>query len=415
MKKQMRTAALGLALAGVLTIGATAATVQKITAELRPDILVEVNGKRETLVDKNGNVVYPMVYEGTTYLPVRALGNLVDMDVDWDGKNQIISLDAKTATRPEDLTLDKLSARVDEVEYDIKHLKSASTYAERSKQYALHSETIDTIRYDLDSFAQKVNQQFRDEEITYWEYNVTYAKLDDLDVRLKEALAKLEAKTIADETDKQTVYEDLYESIDGLENRVKAGEKAVADLKPASAYLDRVEQYNELAGELVWLNSDVTDMGTLLNDYLRQGKLSYQEYNTLSQRVSGLDVRMKAVWNDLAAKTLAKEETQKPANTGTYQGYVDKIAKLDSRVDQLEKEAGNYRPAHGSGNHKQAWKAVERKIDDLDDELDALEDALERDYRDGYLTSAQYRELDKSLDRVDEKLDDLDDWFDWDD
>ncbi len=419
MNKQFRTTVMAAALAGAMVVGAAASTaVQKITAELRPDITVKVDGEKATLVDKNGNIVYPVTYGGTTYLPIRALGNLMDMEVGWNSQTQTVSLTKPTSTKPEDLTLEKLTARTEDVEAEVKALKPAASYADRAEQYALHSETIDTLRDDLYDFSQKVNQQLRDEEISYKDYNVTTAKIDDLDVRLKDALSDLEKKTIADESDKTTLAEQLSAELDALAKRVKAQETEISDLKSAGTYAKRLEQYSEIAPDLAQLSGDVNSLSGKLNSYLRQEKLTYKEYNSLSQRAGDLDVRVKDAWDDLAEKTIMKDDDQpsKPTeDTRTYDSYVEKIGKLDDKADQLVKDVQNHRPAHGQNNNKQAWKAIERKIDDLDDEIDDMEDALERDYRNGYLTSAQYKELDRTLDRVDDKIDDLDDWYDFDD
>ncbi len=36
--------------------------------------------------DANGNVVEPFTMNGTTYLPVRAISNALEKDVEWDGE-----------------------------------------------------------------------------------------------------------------------------------------------------------------------------------------------------------------------------------------------------------------------------------------------------------------------------------------
>lgn len=415
MKKQIRISALTLALAGVMVLGATAATVEKITADLRPDITVKVDGDKQTLVDKNGNIVYPVTYNGTTYLPIRALGNVMGMEVGWDSKTQTVSLTTPTATKPEDLTLEKLTTRTSDVEAEVKALKPAATYSERAKQYALHSATIDVIRTDLNTYAQKVNDQLRNGDIDYKEYNVSAGKIDDLDRRLKDALEDLEAKTIADESDKTTLFQTLSADLDALESRVKTEEKTVADLKSAATASKRMEQYNQLAPGLTQLSADITAMSSKLNDYLRQEKLSYAEYNTLSQRSGALDTRMKDAWDTLASKTYLYEETETKPSTDnkTYDKYTQEIKTLTSQVEALETQSKDYGRDHGN---KQGWKEVERKIDKLDDAIDDLEDDIEHSYRKGELTSAQYKELDRALDQLDDRLDDLDDRFDdWDD
>ena len=84
-----------VALAALLTVGAAAASSavrQKITAELRPDITLKVNGEVQELNKGDGKELYAITYNGTTYLPVRAVGEAVGMEVRWDSKSQTVSL-----------------------------------------------------------------------------------------------------------------------------------------------------------------------------------------------------------------------------------------------------------------------------------------------------------------------------------
>ena len=71
----LRKPIVAVALIGVLAVGSAAATAyQTITAALRPDITVELNGKEQTMKDVNGKEIYAISYNGSTYLPIRAIG-----------------------------------------------------------------------------------------------------------------------------------------------------------------------------------------------------------------------------------------------------------------------------------------------------------------------------------------------------
>lgn len=63
------------------------ATKQSITASLRYDFTIVVDGEERTFTDVNGKTVYPLLYNGSTYLPLRAIGNLMGKTVAWDGKS----------------------------------------------------------------------------------------------------------------------------------------------------------------------------------------------------------------------------------------------------------------------------------------------------------------------------------------
>lgn len=86
----------------LLSVGAFAASnSQEIRALLSYSFKVEYNGKAQTFKDANNKTVYPIVYEGTTYLPARAVANLFKVPVDWDDKTQTVILGYNKNKAPE--------------------------------------------------------------------------------------------------------------------------------------------------------------------------------------------------------------------------------------------------------------------------------------------------------------------------
>lgn len=86
-----------------VVVGASFATgmfadtlVSTIQAELHKDLTIIVDGEKQTFQDANGAIVYPIMYNGTTYLPVRAIGGLMGKNVGWDGATRTITLKAPT-------------------------------------------------------------------------------------------------------------------------------------------------------------------------------------------------------------------------------------------------------------------------------------------------------------------------------
>ena len=88
-----------LALTGCMVMGAAAASQsQNVTATFRPDMTLKVNGTAYTVRDTTGQVVSPLIYNGTTYLPLASLGQLLGADVSWDAATQTVIInDADTA------------------------------------------------------------------------------------------------------------------------------------------------------------------------------------------------------------------------------------------------------------------------------------------------------------------------------
>ena len=92
-KKLIPALALTLALLCGITIGAGASNgLQEIKAYLNSNITVKMDGEAQTFLDAKGSRVYPITYQGTTYLPVRAVGNLVGLGVEWDQATRTILL-----------------------------------------------------------------------------------------------------------------------------------------------------------------------------------------------------------------------------------------------------------------------------------------------------------------------------------
>jgi len=78
-----------------LSITAVAAAATTVQATLSPDITVNYNGEVQKMEDANGAEVYPLVYNGTTYVPIRAVSNMLAVPVDWDGSTRTVLLGDK--------------------------------------------------------------------------------------------------------------------------------------------------------------------------------------------------------------------------------------------------------------------------------------------------------------------------------
>lgn len=100
-------------LAGVITtvlllglaLPSLAAAIQQQLTVTYKNIQIYVDGQKITPTDANGNIVEPFVSNGTTYLPVRAVGEALGKTVEWDGTTNTVYIGAKPgyATTNEDL------------------------------------------------------------------------------------------------------------------------------------------------------------------------------------------------------------------------------------------------------------------------------------------------------------------------
>lgn len=57
-----------------------------------PTISIEYDGVIQSLQNEQGQPVIPITFMGTTYLPVRAISNILGNDVEWVGETRTIRL-----------------------------------------------------------------------------------------------------------------------------------------------------------------------------------------------------------------------------------------------------------------------------------------------------------------------------------
>ena len=93
MRKRLQGMIAGILIGVMLTSGVVfAANTTTLYNVLTSGIKIIVDGKKLNPTDVQGNTVEPMIYNGTTYLPVRAVANALGKAVYWDGPNYTVYL-----------------------------------------------------------------------------------------------------------------------------------------------------------------------------------------------------------------------------------------------------------------------------------------------------------------------------------
>lgn len=109
MKKERRKGILqgaAIALISVFLIGTAFAASGAVNISVTySDVKIVVDGKTITPKDADGNVVEPFIYNGTTYLPVRAVGDAFGKTVEWDAGTKTVKLTTPTGVSGGDFTL----------------------------------------------------------------------------------------------------------------------------------------------------------------------------------------------------------------------------------------------------------------------------------------------------------------------
>lgn len=94
MKKLFFGIILGILFCSTLSNAFAEYASKKIAVTYR-DIKLFTDGTETIPRDVNGNIVEPFIYNGTTYLPVRAVGEALGRDVDWDNSSSTVIISGK--------------------------------------------------------------------------------------------------------------------------------------------------------------------------------------------------------------------------------------------------------------------------------------------------------------------------------
>lgn len=99
MKKKITLLTAGILCVVCLATGAVAGDIMRdIHAELRTDFTVKVDGEVMEFKNARGETVYPVLYNGTTYLPIHAVGKMMGKTVSWDEQKKTLELNGTTVT-----------------------------------------------------------------------------------------------------------------------------------------------------------------------------------------------------------------------------------------------------------------------------------------------------------------------------
>lgn len=184
--KKTRTTLTALALTGMMILGGAAATVQQqITATLRPDVSVTVDGKKQSLTSQDGSEVYAITYNGTTYLPVRAVSEALGKDVDWNQKTQTVVL-----TTPD--WVDGTTGATPAV--TPKPSESSTSYQNRINALSNRVDTLEKgtwnwntyhqIDRDVDGLDDEIERAYKNGTLSLDQYRSLDRSLDKVDDRL---------------------------------------------------------------------------------------------------------------------------------------------------------------------------------------------------------------------------------------
>lgn len=120
---------------GCVTTAPAPIAQRAVSATIADHFTIIYNSTKQSFADANGKTVYPVVKDGTTYLPIRALCSMLNIPVEWNGTTSSIYLGTHTVAPTPAKSVDLSTP-------DKTWTKAMGTYAECFRVYE-----IDTTGY----------------------------------------------------------------------------------------------------------------------------------------------------------------------------------------------------------------------------------------------------------------------------
>lgn len=73
-------------------------TAKNVTVQVRKDFTIVIDGKEQTFKTSSGKEIFPLLYDGSTYLPLRAIGEIMNKEVTWDNATKTVTLTSEGFT-----------------------------------------------------------------------------------------------------------------------------------------------------------------------------------------------------------------------------------------------------------------------------------------------------------------------------
>lgn len=190
---------------------------ENITAELRPDINIIIDGHTQLFLDYENNNVYPIMYNGNTYISLRAMAEIMNKSIKWNSKTNTIYMDsneANTSTSdipsisPTDPSVTQSNIETDDpniqefhkaINVMFKEVESLQTVTDDNailQQYEIYIEKVDDLKREIENYTNKLKYDLKSGSIRYDNYKERKNELTIVSNELLSVENLLEEKTM---------------------------------------------------------------------------------------------------------------------------------------------------------------------------------------------------------------------------
>lgn len=179
---------------------------KSVLVQVRKDFTIIIDGKEQTFKTSSGKEIYPLLYDGSTYLPLRAIGQIMDRTVEWDNATKTVTLTSEGFTVTDADTFGDKKDK--DTVTDADTFKGTDIGLEKAKEIALKDAGLKekdvifvTAKVDYDDGRKYYDVEFYCNGVEYdYEINAESGRITDFDKDFegKRPVVKEEKKETAD-------------------------------------------------------------------------------------------------------------------------------------------------------------------------------------------------------------------------
>lgn len=266
----------------------TGARSELVEVTVRSDVRVFYDFEDSIFLDEGGNRIYPLIYNGSSYLPARAIAKLMDRSIEWDHITKTVSVGEKNKDKVE-IEAEKKRAELEE-EKRKEAEKEAKLKVEEEAKLKAEKEKLDAAQREKEE-KEELERRLKERTEATPKLKMGYGSIAELQEQSTEILIKLQ------KTKEESVKTMLAEAISG---NVRLSEKQHQDLKSIKS--EKLALKEKEAYEALTEYAEISGYYILLMENIAYMSVNNQDFSMLSETF--LNFAMEARTKGQAAKTM---------------------------------------------------------------------------------------------------------------
>lgn len=338
--------ALGLSLVcGTGMVSATSGS-KTVQATYR-DMKITYNGATKIVTDVNGNVVEPFAINGTTYVPLRGVSQILGINANWDGPSNTIALTGNTTSAPT-IDISAYLTKINQLQNEVAAKDAEIASLKNSLENVSHTTEITT--NSLNETADQLYSEYSDALNTAIDLNFELTEKSNrlqLDITYYSSTENSKYDAYVSDSKVKSFIEDICDEIQSQYGEIAIQGNITYEKTDLEKVSFSVSSSGKYSYEFAITEDDVMDyVDDMTDGYIYLGSLGKQTINDIEATIKNtkitFDIYLDASERDLSSSTDSDKDWNSIASTSLVKSQLKDI------VDEIEYNASSDYTISGS-------------------------------------------------------------------